>query len=327
MLSRDEFRRLVFKRDGSTCIVPGCGKAAVDAHHIIERKLWARDENEGYFADNGVSVCERHHKLAEVIIPPQMLRKWALISNRVMPKALNAGKDYDKWGVELKMPTREYIKFPSTPYLPFSEQVGEFVTDSMLLLNMPLLVTEKMDGSNVVLTSGKIAARNGTHADHPSFDLLKAEHASRKQRIPLGVQVFGEWLYAKHSIHYTGDLALDSFMQIFHAYDVRTRCFLGWDDVKALAEQVGYPVVPALAENVEYSNIWEFQAHITKMAQRVIKEGREGIVVRPMTPFHYSHFEQYTGKYVRANHVQTDEHWRERTIVRNEKRISNQAAK
>ena len=317
-MSREAFRKQVFERDNYTCVVPACGLPAVDAHHIIERKLWAKDENEGYFKDNGASVCEIHHRLAERIIPTQMLRKWAGITSRVLPKALDATKDYDKWGTELKMPTREYIKYPSTPYLPFSESVGNPLTNTQLLLNIPLVVTIKMDGSNVVLTDKKIAARNGQFADHPSFDLLKAEHAYKKALIPIGKQIFGEWIYAKHSIHYVGDLAIKSYMQVFNVYDVTTRCFLGWRDVKTIAEQIGYPVVPIVAENVIYSAEWEFIQELSRMARKVISSGHEGIVVRPTMPFHYGHFEICTGKYVRANHVQTEEHWKDKSITRNQ---------
>ena len=66
-----------------------------------------------------------------------------------------------------------------------------------------------------------------------------------------------------------------------------------------------------------FLNEREFVSEITKLAQQVIKKGGEGIVVRPATAFHYGHFEIYTGKYVRANHVQTDEHWRTQVLARN----------
>ena len=38
LLSRDDFREAVFARDGQRCAV--CAAPAVDAHHVIERKLW-----------------------------------------------------------------------------------------------------------------------------------------------------------------------------------------------------------------------------------------------------------------------------------------------
>ena len=38
LLTRDEFRRQVFERDGNKCVF--CDRPAKDAHHIIERRLW-----------------------------------------------------------------------------------------------------------------------------------------------------------------------------------------------------------------------------------------------------------------------------------------------
>jgi 5-methylcytosine-specific restriction endonuclease McrA len=43
LLTRDEFRNAVFERDGHRCVI--CGNEAregvrLDAHHIIERRLW-----------------------------------------------------------------------------------------------------------------------------------------------------------------------------------------------------------------------------------------------------------------------------------------------
>ena len=38
LLTRDQFREGVFKRDNHKCVI--CRAPAVDAHHIIERRLW-----------------------------------------------------------------------------------------------------------------------------------------------------------------------------------------------------------------------------------------------------------------------------------------------
>lgn len=56
LLSRDAFRESVFARDKRTCVFCEC--PAVDAHHIIKRRLWP---DGGYYLDNGASVCEAHH--------------------------------------------------------------------------------------------------------------------------------------------------------------------------------------------------------------------------------------------------------------------------
>lgn len=52
LLTRDDFREFVFKRDNHKCVV--CGEPAVDAHHILERRLF---HDSGYYLDNGASLC------------------------------------------------------------------------------------------------------------------------------------------------------------------------------------------------------------------------------------------------------------------------------
>lgn len=107
LLTRDEFREQVFVRDGLRCV--WCGRQGgpdvpMDAHHLIERKLW---EDGGYYLDNGVTVCqvaaegERRscHLLAEAtVISPTELRQRAGITQVLLPDTLTPGNEYTKWG-------------------------------------------------------------------------------------------------------------------------------------------------------------------------------------------------------------------------------------
>jgi predicted restriction endonuclease len=62
-LVREAFRDAVFARDNHRCKIPGCGKAAVDAHHITDRNEMP---NGGYVKHNGISLCEADHLKAEI---------------------------------------------------------------------------------------------------------------------------------------------------------------------------------------------------------------------------------------------------------------------
>lgn len=94
LLSREEFKMLVFNRDKNQCVV--CRKVAVDAHHLIERKLFL---DGGYYIDNGVSLCEEHHLEAEkTTISCEDLRKMAKINLIILPKNFDPNLNYDKWG-------------------------------------------------------------------------------------------------------------------------------------------------------------------------------------------------------------------------------------
>jgi len=335
LLTRDDFRSEVFQRDSFLCVVPECNRPAVDAHHIIERRLWTdSSERLGYFLENGASLCGKHHQFgAETCsIQPQVLRRWLNLPVR-LPKEWDREKSYDKWGNALKRPTRHHIKYPSTPYLHISP--GYDVNDINLpdlksFLNVPLVVTIKMDGSNAQLRYDAVAARNGAHADHHSFDMLKSQFVNIQALIPKNIQIFGEWLYAKHSIHYTDQLSLQSLFQVFSVYDADACMFLGWDEVRQWASTLGFPTVPVVMES-EFKTEWELEAALTRLSNEVISEGHEGIVVRSKWPFPYGMFEGYetsngkttwkvapVGKYVRANHVQTADHWSQQPLTRNE---------
>lgn len=94
LLSREEFKNLVFKRDNHNCLF--CNKPAVDAHHILDRKLW---NDGGYYLSNGASVCEEHHwKCEDTTISVEEVRLKAKIDTFVLPENLSYDFKYDKWG-------------------------------------------------------------------------------------------------------------------------------------------------------------------------------------------------------------------------------------
>lgn len=62
LLSRNEFRNKVFERDGYCCVICGNGPNTghrIDAHHIIERRLWSgRMRVVRMWRDNGIFVFD-----------------------------------------------------------------------------------------------------------------------------------------------------------------------------------------------------------------------------------------------------------------------------
>jgi hypothetical protein len=97
LLSREEFKEQVFARDKHKCVL--CGKEAVDAHHIMDRKLF---DDGGYYLDNGASVCsDCHIDVEENLILPSKLREICNITNIILPSNLDSSKEYDKWGNEV----------------------------------------------------------------------------------------------------------------------------------------------------------------------------------------------------------------------------------
>jgi hypothetical protein len=98
LLSRDDFRNGTFERDQFKCVV--CAQPALDAHHIIERRLFKEShEKGGYFIDNGASLCEKHHIEAEqTSLSCQTIRQLCGIENVILPTHFYPDFDYDKWG-------------------------------------------------------------------------------------------------------------------------------------------------------------------------------------------------------------------------------------
>lgn len=222
------------------------------------------------------------------------------------------------------------MKFPSIPYLTtspcfwFENEVSSL--DPEVFTSHPIVVTVKMDGSNVQLTRNHVAARNGKTADHPSFNALKSLHAVLRYRIPKLFTVFGEWLFVKHSIKYEGDLALPSYLMIFAIYDTARNSWYSWQDVENIAVWLEVPTVPVVAK-LEITSPEKTRSFLQAKAEEVIAQGHEGIVVRRAEGFLGEHLHECTAKYVRENHVQTDEHWKLRPIEKNEKRGEHDGAR
>ncbi len=210
-------------------------------------------------------------------------------------------------------------KYNRTLHLPWSP--GGTSDDKRLgsvehLLNKPLVLTEKMDGSNVCLEARACYARShGGAPSHPSFDAFKAFHASVKSRVGSKTQIFGEWLYARHSIGYT---KLPGHFLVFGVRDFGSMAWATWDYVAVVAEEIGTPTVPVLA-TVTVRSAKELENLTTKLAGAagVCGGDREGVVVRVAGTFSDQKFELSMAKWVRADHVQTDDHWKSQKIVKN----------
>lgn len=345
---RKSFRESCLERDSNECVIPWCSKKPDEVHHIIERSEW---EDGGYFPKNGASVCNHHHQYAESdYIPPQAFWFWIGIDEPVTPDG--TGKHIDKWGNKLEKPPwkehRDRIKYPSTRHLPFSnigDQDDTYLRSVENFLDIPLVITHKIDGSNAMLvkdTEHPVRARNGKRADHESFALLKDMYwrYNVHEKIPENIQVFGEWVYARHSIHYgcncedectdVGPNLTDlvdstderAYFQVFGCYHMKYDIWLSWPSVCEIANQIGFPTTPVVDSSdekdeamFERKNV--FYDDVYQMAQEIVQNGGEGLVVRSKFPFHYGQFGKRLGKYVRRNHVKTDEHWSHKDVVPN----------
>lgn len=168
LLSRDVFREGVFKRDDYKCVV--CKQPAVDAHHILDRKLF---DDGGYYLDNGASLCEKCHIDAEKSrITCEQLRELIGIITPVLPEDLESDVIYDKWG---KTILQKHVKYPKTPHLPWSEKCTDDdkkLKDIQHFIGKEVVASIKMDGENTTMYDDKIHARS-LNSNHPSQDWVK----------------------------------------------------------------------------------------------------------------------------------------------------------
>lgn len=304
LLSRGEFRKQVFKRDSHLCVV--CKQKAVDAHHIVDRKLWP---DGGYYLDNGVSVCSECHRLAEETkISATALRDLAGIKAIIIPKGFSL--DVDKWGK-----TPMYYKYPKTMHLPWSPNLqndDRVIPNFETLVDKILVVTEKLDGENTTLYNDHIHARSMDSKDHPSRHWIKAGWSKIKHLIPKGIRVCGENMYAKHSIYYD---KLESYFYVFGIFSDNI-CW-EWDLTQEFAAELGFPTVPILKDRFYCASAFELPSGDLAKKSLIGGESIEGFVVRNYLAFSVDDWDKNIAKWVRKDHVQTDEHWLRQTITVN----------
>lgn len=324
LLTRDEFRESVFKRDGNLCVICKNG-GKLDAHHIIERRLF---NDGGYYLDNGASLCsECHIKAEQTLISCKQLRE-KIGAKIIVPDSMYPDLIYTKWGDEilsngmrmqgplfndenvqkilksggvLSLYT-EYVKYPRTLHLPWSE--GQTKDDRTLsncdiFKDKEVVVTIKMDGENSTVYKDYCHARSLDSKDHWSRSWIKNLQAKIGHELPDKWRLCGENLFAKHSIKYDN---LKDYFYLFSIWNEKNVC-LSWDETKQYAEILGLTMVEEIYRGIFDENV------IRKLYSSFDRNKVEGYVVRNVSEYHYKDFQKNVAKFVRKEHVGTSHHW------------------
>ncbi len=94
LLTREQFKAQVFERSHGRCV--RCGEPAVDAHHILERKLFS---DGGYYLSNGAAVCADCHLACErTTVSVKDVWAMASIAAPALPPGWEPTACWDKWG-------------------------------------------------------------------------------------------------------------------------------------------------------------------------------------------------------------------------------------
>jgi RNA ligase len=153
----------------------------------------------------------------------------------------------------------EFVKYPRTPHLFGSKgtdddkHMGE-AESLRFLSDGSLIVEEKIDGTNVGIhfaADGKMALQCRGHliteGMHPQYDLFKqwavVKRPVLEDRLEDRYILFGEWVYARHSVHYR---RLPHYFFEFDIYDKLSGAFLCLARRLELIEGSGIQTVPVL---------------------------------------------------------------------------------
>lgn len=203
------------------------------------------------------------------------------------------------------------IKYPRTLHLPWSEGIGK---DDKIIKSLDdfigkyVVVTEKMDGENTTLYwNGENHARSLDSKNHESRNWIKRFHSERVHLFPENYRVCGENLYAKHSIKYEN---LKSYFYGFSLWEDEF-CF-PWDFTVSCFE--GLKIHPV---DVIWKGIFD-EKSIKDLSKKIDTSKIEGFVLRIEDGFYMNDFTKCVAKFVRKGHVNTDKHWMNSKLEKNE---------
>jgi hypothetical protein len=202
------------------------------------------------------------------------------------------------------MDGRKYGRTYHFPFSPGTTSDDKIQSDWESILEHELVLTEKLDGENTCLKTDGVYARSHVGPTQnpwarnmwPIWERLGHELGT--------LEVFGENLYGVHSIEYEH---LEHYFYVFAIRDEGR--WLSWEEVSFYAELMDLAVVPVLGRG-RYS-----EAALRQIIDEQMEKGSsfggecEGLVVRTVAGFEADQFRHHVLKYVRANHVKTDEHW------------------
>lgn len=196
------------------------------------------------------------------------------------------------------------MKYPKTMHHPSSlslQNDDRRIPHLEVFPGRRVIVTEKMDGENTTMRTDACHARSLDSKYHQSRDRVRAIWGGINYLIPPNLRICGENMYAIHSIYYDD---LESYFLAFSTW-LGSKC-LSWDESVMWFREFGLSHVPVI-----YDGIYDPKAIQAAIDAKLNNdwERHEGWVMRVADAFEYEDFSTHVAKWVRKNHVQTDEHW------------------
>jgi hypothetical protein len=229
-----------------------------------------------------------------------------------------------------------FFKYPRTPHLFGSVGTADdkrlsAKESTVFIEDESLIVEEKLDGTNVGIhfddNRQMILQCRGhliTEGMHPQYDLFKqwavVKHPILEEILRSDLILFGEWLYARHSVHYRG---LPHYFFEFDIYDKQNHTFLSFDRRMSILRGTNIPTVPVVHTGaVAKGNLAkligpsQFDSHFENPTTRRADNLMEGIYLRTES----DGIVAGRAKYVRPEFVEKikeSTHWQHQAMVPN----------
>jgi hypothetical protein len=230
----------------------------------------------------------------------------------------------------------DFTKYPRTPHLFGSSGTDDDkhlgpVESAELLADRSLIVEEKLDGTNVGIhftASGRMVLQCRGHeitpGMHPQYDPFKQWTMGKRPALESMLAdrfiLFGEWLYARHSLHYR---RLPHYFFEFDVYDKRRAVFLDLASRLEILEGTGISTVPVLHRGPATSDDLRamigpsrFDSTFNNPVTGRVDPLMEGLYLRTEAKGQVTR----RAKLVRAEFVEKvkqSEHWQHQTMVPN----------
>ena len=230
----------------------------------------------------------------------------------------------------------DFIKYPRTPHLfgwkgtEDDKHLGKKASEAFIA-DPSLIVEEKLDGTNtgIHFTPGgrlilQCRGHEITEGMHSQYDLFKQWTSVKRPVLEamLGDRfiLFGEWLYAKHSVHYQ---ALPHYFFEFDIYDKEAGRFLDLKSRLKMLDGTGILTVPVVHTGA--AKMEQLAALIAASAyESIFDNPRTGRLDNLMEGLYFrteeAGFVSARAKMVRpefVERIQQSEHWQHQKMIPN----------
>jgi atypical dual specificity phosphatase len=225
------------------------------------------------------------------------------------------------WNVrDIEVPLEESLfKFPRMRHI---YNFGGASRDDLLVsaadavrgcLNRRIWVEEKIDGANLGFTidptSMRVLVQNRSHYVNSKYhrqfeklDVWLAQHSNGLFSVlePGRHTLFGEWVYMKHSIHYT---RLPGYFVAFDMYDRLEKRFWARERLEAALRQTEIPLIAVVAHDT-FTKVDEL-VRLVHTTSHYYDGPIEGVYIKCTDGQHVL----FRGKIVRDDFLSGDTHW------------------